>query len=125
MENAVETLKKVDPYRWVMKKVEGEEEEILQTKIVGVQEMLKELPLWDAAIRSEIDSLFVQKEALKRITKQELDEIRGRHPEVAVLPGRLVCAERSALWCAGTTRRRARRRSYMPVEATLSLVVWP
>ena len=95
MENAVETLKKVDPYRWVMKKVEGEEEEILQTKIVGVQEMLKELPLWDAAIRSEIDSLFVQKEALKRITKQELDEIRGRHPEVAVLPAKVVITRKA------------------------------
>ena len=94
IENAVETFKRIDPYRRVMKKVEGEEEEILQTKIVGVQKMLRELPLWDSAIRSEIDSLFVQKEALKRITKQELDE-SGRHPGVAVLPAKVVITRKA------------------------------
>ena len=38
--------------------IEEEEQEILQTKIVSPVEMVKELPLWDPAIKSEIKSLF-------------------------------------------------------------------
>ena len=51
-------FKKLVKYRQQLKKIEEEEQEILQTKIVSPVEMVKELPLWDPAIKSEIKSLF-------------------------------------------------------------------
>ena len=44
-ENAVETFKALDPWRQILKKAEGEEEEILQTRIVGVDEVVRDLHL--------------------------------------------------------------------------------
>ena len=40
-------FKKLEPLKKMMKKVENEEQEILQTKIVSPQEMVKEIDLWD------------------------------------------------------------------------------
>ena len=64
-------------------------------KVVGVQEMLKELPLWDPAIRSEMDSLFVQKEALRVVPREEVEDIRRRHPDLNSLPAKLVITRKA------------------------------
>ena len=90
MENAQMMFKKIEPWRKLLKKAEAQEEEILQTKIISPQEMIRDLPLWDAAIKSEMDSLFVQKEALKKITKEEKEDLLKKHPEVTILPSKLV-----------------------------------
>ena len=52
--------------------------------------MIRDLPLWDEAIKSEMDSLFVQKEALKKTTKEEKEDLLKKHPEMTVLPSKLV-----------------------------------
>ena len=90
MENAQMMFKKIEPWRKLLKKAEAQEEEILQTKIISPQEMIRDLSLWDAAIKSEMDSLFVQKEALKKITKEEKEDLLKKHPEVTILPSKLV-----------------------------------
>ena len=89
-EIALMMFKKMEPWRRTLRKAEAEEEEILQTKIISPQEMVRDLPLWDEAIRSEMDSLFTQKEALKKITREEKEEILRKHPGVTVLPSKLV-----------------------------------
>ena len=70
MENAQMMFRKMEPWRKMLRKAEAQEEEILQTKIISPQEMIRDLPLCDAAIKSEMDLLFVQKEALKKITRE-------------------------------------------------------
>ena len=42
-QNGLDTFKGMDQWRRVLKKAEGEEEEILQTKIVGLEEMIRDL----------------------------------------------------------------------------------
>ena len=93
-EVAMTVFKKLDPWKQTIRKAEAEEE-ILQTKVVGVQEMLKELPLWDPAIRSEMDSLFVQKEALRVVPREEVEDIRKRYPELNSLPAKLVITRKA------------------------------
>ena len=94
-ENAVATYKKMEPWRVILKKVECEEEEILQTKIVGVDEMVRDLPLWDEAIRSELNSLFEKKGALRRVYREEREQIRKSHPDVVPLPAKLVVTRKA------------------------------
>ena len=95
VENATLGFKKMEPWRRMLKKAETGDEEILQTKIIGVQEMLGELDLWDSAIRSEIRSLFEEKEALQRITKAEMEEMRSRKPDTPILPAKLVITRKA------------------------------
>ena len=64
-------FKKLETLKTMMKKVENEEQEILQTKIVSPQEMVKEIDLWDEAIKSEMRSLLEEKKALKLLTSEE------------------------------------------------------
>ena len=89
-EIALMMFKKMEPWRRTLRKAEAEEEEILQTKIISPQEMVRDLPLWDEAIRSEMDSLFTQKEALKKITREEKEDLVRKHPEITILPSKLV-----------------------------------
>ena len=95
MENATMTFKKIEPWKAMLKKAEHEEEEILQTKIVSPQELTRDLPLWDDAIRSEIDSLFVQKEALKRLDRTESEAIQSKNAKVTILPSKLVITRKA------------------------------
>lgn len=69
---------------------EVEEEDVLRTKIVSVQDFLKEKDLWGPAIRAEMDQLFTEKKALRRTTMAELQELRGRGVEVELVPSKLV-----------------------------------
>ena len=61
MENAQMMFKKIEPWRKLLKKAEVQEEEILQTKIISPQEMIRDFPPLG---RSDQVTLFVQKEAL-------------------------------------------------------------
>ena len=81
-------FKKIGPWRKLLKK--AQEKEILQTKIISPQEMIRDLPLRDEAIKSEMDPLLVQKEALKKITKEEKEDLLKKHPEMTVLLSKLV-----------------------------------
>ena len=94
-ENAMETFKSLDPWRHVLRKAECEEEEILQTRIVGVEELVKDIHLWDEAIKSELTSLFEKKEALRRVFKTEREQIKKEHPEVMPLPAKLVITRKA------------------------------
>ena len=60
-------FKKPEPLKKMMKKVENEEQEILQTKIVSPQEMVKEIDLWDEAIKSEMRSLLEENQAAMQL----------------------------------------------------------
>ena len=84
-DNAALTFRKMEPWRSALKKAEMEDEEILQTKIVGVQE-IRDL---------ELRSLFEEKEALKRITKPEMEQIRKKNPENQILPAKLVITRKA------------------------------
>ena len=94
-ENAVETFKTMDPWRRILKKAECEEEEILQTRIVGVDEVVRDLPLWTDAINAELSSLFEKKGALRRLPKQERELIKKQHPEIIPLPAKLVVTRKA------------------------------
>ena len=95
LENSVMTFKKMEPWKALLKKAEAEEEEILQTKIVSPQELVRDIDLWDSAIRSEVDSLFVQKEALKKVDEVEREELRKKGGKVIVLPSKLVITRKA------------------------------
>ena len=86
-------FKKLETLKTMMKKVENEEQEILQTKIVSPQEMVKEIDLWDEAIKSEMRSLLEEKKALKLLTSEEREELEKRHREIETVPSKLVIQE--------------------------------
>ena len=47
---------------------EVEEEDVLRTKIVSIQDFIKEKELWRPAVCAEMEQLFVEKKALRKIT---------------------------------------------------------
>lgn len=51
VENAAMMFKKAEVWRRKMKKIEEEEQEVLQTKIVSPSEMMKDITLWDDALK--------------------------------------------------------------------------
>ena len=53
----------------------NEEEEILQTKIVSPKEVSREWDKWKVPVASEINSLLQEKEAMKEVSKKEVEEI--------------------------------------------------
>ena len=68
-----------------------EEESVLRTRIVSPKELLSEAPKWDEAIKKELHQLFEEKQALKRISEDEVEHLRkkwGRHLEI--LPSKVV-----------------------------------
>ena len=70
-----------------------EEESVLRTRIVSPKELLSEAPKWDEAIKKELHQLFEEKQALKRITEDEVEDLRkkwGRHLEI--LPSKVAIA---------------------------------
>lgn len=61
---AMEALRIVERLRKITEKVD-EEEEILQTKIVSVKEVAAEWEKWIPSAQNEIDSLIIEKAALR------------------------------------------------------------
>ena len=53
-------------------------EEVLQTRIVGVKEVVRDWEKWLPAIRSEVGSLIVEKEAFRRLAKKEFFEFKKK-----------------------------------------------
>ena len=61
-----------------LKKVAMEEsvnDEILQTRVISPKEVANNLEDWDAAIKDEIQSLLVEKEALRPVSKKEAEQL--------------------------------------------------
>ncbi|CAL1130775.1 unnamed protein product [Cladocopium goreaui] len=95
LDNALLTFQKMDPWKKVMKRAEGAEQEILQTKIVSPQELVKDVHLWDEAIKAELDALLNAKEALRKITSEEKARLEERHPDLLVVPSKLVITRKA------------------------------
>ena len=56
----------------------GEEEEILQTKVISSKGVARSWKSWLAAIDAEVQRLLEEKEALKQSTRKELEEIQEK-----------------------------------------------
>ena len=61
LNNSQMMFKKLEPLKRMMKKIEEEEQEILQTKIISPQEMVRDIHLWDESIKSEMRPLLEEK----------------------------------------------------------------
>ena len=70
-----------------------EEEEILQTRIISPKEVARNWPDWLEAV-AEVVSLTEEKEALRRLTKEEHEEIKGKAEsqgrKVEYIPSKVV-----------------------------------
>ena len=53
---------------------ESEEDEVLQTRVVGMAEVLANREEWKEAISAELDSLFRDKEALRPLRGKEKED---------------------------------------------------
>ena len=69
-----------------------EEEEVLQTKIVSLQEVHRNWEVWKEAAKSEINSLLWEKEALEEITIEELEIKKSKAVEEGkeMIPSKVV-----------------------------------
>ena len=90
---AVEELKWVAKMKRMMEEP-SEEDEILQTKVISSREVARSWKSWLAAIDAEVQSLLGEKEALKKITRKELEEIQEKASQegrtVEIIPSKLV-----------------------------------
>ncbi len=88
---------------------EEEEDEILQTKIVGQQEVGKEWNLWLEPTKDEINSLIYEKEALVEYPKYKVEELLRKASaskrKVEIIPSKLVFTKKPA---PGGCRRKTR-----------------
>ena len=69
---------------------EVEDEDVLRTKIVSVQDFLKEKDLWHDAIRAEMNQLFEEKKALVRSSLTYIQKLKETGRQVEVIPSKLV-----------------------------------
>eukprot|EP00435_Cladocopium_sp_Y103_P044062 s2889_g12.t1 len=113
-----------------------EDEKVLQTKIISPREVARNWPEWLDAVKAEVESLTLEKEALRRLTDEEHDELkmaicRQTDQQTAVPPpGDLTDANR--LWweawgdrASGRNRQADRnqsrnRRGYRSVARTIA-----
>ena len=80
MEDDVEMVaEEVKIFSKLRKMVEGldESEEVLQTKIISPKEVSKKWKEWLEAVDSEYISLTQEKEALRKLSKEEVEELRS------------------------------------------------
>ena len=72
----------------------SEEDKILQTKVISTREVARSWKSWLEAIDAEVQSLLEEKEALKKITRKELEEIQKKAAQegrtVEIIPSKLV-----------------------------------
>ena len=95
VENAALMFKKSEGWRRKIKKLEEEEQEVLQTKIISPMEMMRDINLWDEAIRSELDSLLCTKKALVTISEKEKKEMEAKHLDITMVPSKLVITRKA------------------------------
>ena len=92
-----------DPVLEKLKKasvLEGPEEEILQTKIIGQDEVRRDWASWIGAAEEEVNSLLREKEAFKELDKAQVEElVRKAHnsgQKVEFIPSKLVFTKKPA-----------------------------
>ena len=71
-----------------------EEEEILQTKIISQMEVRKDWEKWKPSVAAVVNSMLHEKEALKELTKEELEDLirqaNSKGKKVEFLPSKMV-----------------------------------
>lgn len=90
VENAMMMFRRTEPLRMKIKKVEEEEQEVLQTKIVSPAELTRHINLWHEAIQSELDSLLESKKALLTISEEEKGRLEAKYHDITVVPSELA-----------------------------------
>ena len=92
------TMQSVAKLRMMMET--GTSEDVLQTRIVGLGEVMKDLEGWKKPIEEELKSLVEDKMALEAISKEEVEKMfRAAHAEgrkLEVVPGKLVTVVKPA-----------------------------
>ena len=74
---------------------EVEEEDLLRTKIISVQELMGEKEKWDDAIRGEMEQLFNEKKALVKLDVEAMDQLRKAHGEkLVIIPMKAVLTKK-------------------------------
>ena len=76
------------------------EEEILQTKIIGQDEVRKDWNIWKGAAEEEVASLLEEKKAMVELGKSEVEEVvrkaQSRGQQVEFIPSKLVFTKKPA-----------------------------
>ena len=84
-----------------MKELQADEKnpgEVLQTRVVPMQEVRKETDRWKEAIQKELKAMFTEKEALKPISSEEVRRML-REGTAEVIPSKLVCTVKPSPEC--------------------------
>ena len=72
-----------------------EEEDLLRTKIISVQELMGEKEKWDDAIRGEMEQLFNEKRALVKLDGEAMDQLRRAYGEkLVIIPMKAVLTKK-------------------------------
>ena len=66
------------------------EDQVLQTRMVAQSEIRKNFGDWKEAVNAELTSMFDVKKALRRLSKEEVEEVKKRGG-VDTIPSKLVC----------------------------------
>ena len=79
-------------------KEDEEEEEVLQTKIVSAKEVIAEWEKWIPSATNEVDSLIIEKAALKPlepdIVQQMIQEEERNGVKIEVIPSKVVYSKK-------------------------------
>eukprot|EP00438_Fugacium_kawagutii_P029112 Skav233709 [mRNA] locus=scaffold2120:28636:35173:- [translate_table: standard] len=94
-ETAITMFKRMEPWRGELRRLEEEEQEILQTKIVSPQELVRDVEMWDEAIQKELKAMFQEKDALRRITTEEKRRLEEKGKRTTVVPSKLVITRKA------------------------------
>ncbi|CAJ1343369.1 unnamed protein product, partial [Effrenium voratum] len=81
-----------------------EAEKILHTKMVSPNEVISDKEGWAASIKTELDSLMTEKQALRRVPPREAEKmIREKGSKLSVVPAKAIFSVK-----AGSSRRKTR-----------------
>lgn len=108
------------------KEEEEEEEDVLQTKVVTTQEASRDWARWLPAIDAEVQSLLVEKQAMREVKKAELEqmirEADKKGKRIVFLPSKMVFTvkpgpqggKRKARWviCGNYEQKREEEENY-------------
>ena len=89
-----EEMKILRGLKKMVEEKEVEAEEVLQTRVVSPKEVREEWSEWLKPIQEEIDSLITEKEAMRRLTKEEVEDLRkkaeAKGEKLQVIPSKMV-----------------------------------
>lgn len=92
-EIAMEELKILGRFRKMLKELE-EEDEVLQAKIVSPKEVSANWSAWREAVESEVQSLIEDKEAMRELSEEELqqltEEAQRKGKRIEIIPSKVV-----------------------------------